>query len=54
MDSTPASIGCPLFLPKLLQNVDLCGQQLDEMALKYNIVSFLPFATNIETGCGEI
>lgn len=53
LGSTPVSIGCPLFLPKLLQNIDLCGQQLDEIALKYNIVSFLPFATNIETGYGE-
>lgn len=52
LDSTPTSVGS-LFLPKLLQNVDLCGQQLDEMALKYNIVSFLPLTTNIDTGYGE-
>lgn len=54
LDNTAASVGSPLFLPNLLQNIDLSGQELDEMALKYNVVSFLPSATNVEIGSGKM
>lgn len=53
LDNSPASVGSPLFLPNLLQNIGLSSQELDEMALKYNVVSFLPSATNIEIGRGK-
>lgn len=48
-----ACVGSPLFLPNLLQNIDPSGQELDEMALKYYVVGFLPSATSAQIGSGK-
>lgn len=51
---TLACVGSPLFWPNLLQNIDSSGQELAEMALKYYVVGFLPFATSIQIGSGKM
>lgn len=48
-----ACVGSPLFLANLLQNIDPSGQELDEMALKYYVVGFLPSATSAQISSGK-
>lgn len=54
LGNVPASVGSSLFLPTLLWIIVLSGQEVNEIAFKYNVLDFLPSATIIEIGCGKM